>query len=113
MTFFSRIRKPLGMHGIVPQIDGTDILRTVAYVGQELRLPLDFKIIQTPTTLNQVNSGMYDYLRHISNDSTFATSTLQILIEERQTVHRERWNQNRSSPKFKVGDAFKAHVQVQ
>ena len=64
------------------QIDSTDILRSVTAVGQELRFSLDIKILQTPTTLNQANSGMYDYLRHVLNNSKFATSILRILAKE-------------------------------
>ena len=44
---------------------------------------------------------MYEYLWHVSNNSQFATSILQILVKYRRTVHRERWNQNWSSPNLK------------
>ena len=94
-------------------IDGTDILGRVAAVGRELRFLLDTERPQTPITLNQGNCGMYEYIRHVSNNSQFATAILHILIKERRTAHRERWNQNWSDPEFKVGDANKDHVQVQ
>ena len=69
-------------------IYGTDILRSVAAVGQEFRFTLDVKILQAPTTLNQGNCSMYEYLRHVSNNSQFLTSILQIIIEEQRTAHR-------------------------
>ena len=75
-------------------IDGTDILISVAAVGREFRVLLDVELLKTPTTLKQGNSGLYEYLRHVSNKSHFATSIFQIIIKERRTAHRERWNQN-------------------
>ena len=97
---------------IIP-IDSTYILRSVTAVSWEFRFLLDIKIIQTPTTLDQGDSGMYEYIRHVWNNSQFGTSILHILAKERRTAHRDRWNKNRSCPKFKFGDAVEAHVQVQ
>ena len=57
-------------------IEGTDILRSVAAVGRELRFLLDVKLLQNPTTLNQGHSGMYDYLWRVLNNSQYATSIL-------------------------------------
>ena len=42
--------------------DGTDIIRSVADVVRKLRFLLDIKLLETPTTLNQGNYGMYEYL---------------------------------------------------
>ena len=93
-------------------IDGTDIIRSFAAVVWELHFLVEVKLLQTPTNLNQGNYGLYEYLWHVSNNSQFATSILQILIKERQTAHREQWNQNQSAPEFKVDGAVEAHVQV-
>ena len=49
----------------------------------------------------------------MSCDSQFATSVLQTLLEERRTMHRERWNKDRTSHQFAKGDVVKAHIQVQ
>ena len=56
----------------------------------------------TPTTLNQGNSGLYEYLWHVSNTSQFETSILHILVKERRNTHREQWNQNLSAPNLKL-----------
>ena len=48
----------------------------------------------------------------MSNDSAFAISVLQVLIEERRTAHRLQWNTDCAAKLFKVGDVVKAHVQV-
>ena len=64
------------------QINVTDIIIKVAAVSLEFRLLLDFKLLQTPETLNQSNSGLYEYLQHVKNNSQFAMSILQILIDE-------------------------------
>ena len=48
----------------------------------------------------------------MSNESTFVTSILQVLIKERRTAYRTRWNENRAAKEFKVGDVVKAHIQV-
>ena len=50
-------------------IDGKYIIRSVAAVGHELHFPLDVKLLQTATTLNQGNFGLYEYLRHVLNNS--------------------------------------------
>ena len=52
-------------------IDGTYIIRSVAAIGQEFRFPLDIGLLQTPTNLNQGNYGLYEYIRHISNNYQF------------------------------------------
>ena len=75
-------------------IYGIDILRSVAAVGRELYFSLDVELLQTPTTLDQGNSGLYEYLWHVSNNSQFATSIIHISIKERRTAHRERRDQN-------------------
>ena len=59
------------------------------------------------------NSALFQYLRNVSCDSQFATSVLQTLLEERRTMHRERWNKDRTSHQFAKGDVVKAHIQVQ
>ena len=81
-------------------INDTDIIRSVAAVIQELRSPLDVKILQIPTTLNQGNSGLYEYLWHVSNNSQFTTSILHTLINELRIEHRERWNQKSILPQI-------------
>ena len=69
-------------------IDGIDILRSVSSAGWEFRFLLDVKLIQTPTTLNQGNSGLYEYLWNLSNKTQFTTPILNILVEERRNAHR-------------------------
>ena len=59
----------------------------------------------------QDQSELYNYLRDVSNNSQFATSILQGLIEERQHTRRTRWNNQRLAEAFKVGDVVIAHVQ--
>ena len=74
---------------------------------------LDVELLQTPKTQTKFNYGMYEYLWHVLNNSQFATLILHILIKERGTVHREWWDQSRSTSKFKVSYAVKSQVQVQ
>ena len=56
-------------------------------------------------------SALYIYLRNVSTDSKFVTYVLQILIEERRTAHCNRWNSQRATKSFYVGDVVKSHVQ--
>ena len=97
----------------ITPIDATGILRSVADFGREFRFQLEAELLQTPTTLNQGNASMYGYLQHVSNNSQFATSILQILVEEQWTGHGEWWNKNQSAPEFKVEYAVEAPAQVQ
>ena len=97
----------------IAQIDITDILRSVTVFGWGFRFLLDVELLKTPTALNQGNYGIYYYLWHFLNNSQFSKSIPYILFKEWRTTHRERCNQNRYAPKFKVGNASKSHVQVQ
>ena len=51
-------------------------------------------------------------LRSVSDESAFALSIVQILVEERHEYHRQRHNSNTNKCSLKVGDVVKAHVQV-
>ena len=94
-------------------IDDTDIPRCLAAVGRHFKFPMDVALSADPTLNDDSQSALFTYLRDVSNDSQFATAVLQILIEERRTAHRDRWNSKRAAKQFKVGDVVKAHVQVQ
>ena len=95
-------------------IDDNDIPRSVVGVGRHFKFPMDVKLSGTPT-LNTSNQPppLYSYLRDVSNDSEFAISVFKVLIEERRTAHRERWNEGKEITPFAVGDVVKAYVQVQ
>ena len=94
-------------------IDDTDIPRSLAAVGRHFAFPMDIDLHQLPSLNCDNNSALFKYLRDVSNDSTFAISILQVLIEERRSAHRLRWNKDRDVNQFHVGDVVKAHVQVQ
>ena len=55
-----------------------------------------------PTMNGPYNSTLYNYIRDVSNNSLFATSVLQILIEERRATHCDRWNDQRVAKKTKL-----------
>ena len=78
----------------VTLINGTDVLRSFYAVIREFCFLLGIELLQTPTNLNQGNSGMYEYLQHVLNNYQSTTSILQIFVEEQWTAHRERCNQN-------------------
>lgn len=94
-------------------IDGTDVVRSLAAVGRAFRFPLDVELSPSPTLNDESNSHLYQYLRDVSNESQFALSIVQILVEERRQSHQDHHNKNKTQPSFKVGDIVKAHVQVQ
>lgn len=112
-TNFMRIAKTTQYAWNSAPIDGTDIVRSMAAVGRDFRFPLDVKLSELPQPNDPANNALYNYLRDVSNDSTFATSVLKILIEERRLMHQTRLNQNKVKSNLKVGDIVKAHVQVQ
>ena len=85
----------------------------MATVGRESRFPLDVELYPTPSLNNIHNSALFQYLRNVDSDSVFATSVLQILIEERRVTHREHYNKNKLACTLKFGDVVKAHVQFQ
>ena len=85
----------------------------MAAVGRDFRFPLDVDLAPTPTLNDNNNSALFSYLRDVSNDSAFATSVLQCLIEERRQAHKNRANMEKEPSTLKVGDVVKAHVQVQ
>ena len=97
-------------------IDGTDVTRSMAAIGREFRFPLDVSFLPDPKLNDKNQTALHRYLRDVSNDSKFATSIVQVLIEERRLAHVERHNNTlpkNAAPEFKVGDVVKAHVQVQ
>ena len=93
-------------------IDDTDISRSMAAVGRDFKFPMDVELSAMPTINDNKNSALYKYLRDVSNDSKFATSVVQILVDERREAHRLRWNKDKVEQLFEVGDVVKAHVQV-
>ena len=70
-------------------IDNTDIPRYVAAVGNHFKFPMDVQLNKTPELNDTDHSALYNYLRDVSFDSTFAMSVLQVLIEEHRTAHRD------------------------
>ena len=112
-TNFMRIAKTTQYAWNSAPIDNTDIARSMAAVGRDFRFPLDVKLSKLPTLNDPNNNALYNYLRDVSTESTFAISVLQILIEERRLLHQQRINKDRKQSNFKVGDIVKAHVQIQ
>ena len=63
------------------------IPRNLAAVGRHFKFSIDVDLDDVPT-INCINiSALYAYLCDVSNDSQFATSVLQFLIEERRTAY--------------------------
>lgn len=112
-TSFDRIAKTSQYAWNSAPIDNTDIVRSLPAVGREFRFPLDINLSTLPTLNDNNNTALYEYLRDVSDDSIFATSVLQILIEERRISHRNRMNESTTKSPLKVGDIVKAHVQIQ
>jgi hypothetical protein len=93
-------------------IDDTDVTRSMVAVGRDFRFPIDVELSPTPTLNDSRNSALFNYLRNVSNDSKFAQSLVEILVQERRERHRDRHNKDKVQPQFKLGDVVKAHVQV-
>ena len=64
----------------------TDMSRSVAAVGCHFKFPMDIKFSGSLTLNSPDQSSVYSYLRDVSNDSIFATSILQALIDERKKI---------------------------
>ena len=93
-------------------IDDTDISRSMAALGRDFKFPMDVELSAMPVINDNQNSALFKYLRDVSNNSKFATSVVQILVEERREAHRLRWNKDKIEQLFELGDVVKAHVQV-
>ena len=59
------------------------------------------------------HNSLFNYLRDVFTDSTFLLCILHVLIGERRTAYRDRQNGGKIQCWLKIGDAVKAHVQVQ
>lgn len=93
--------------------DGTDIIRSIPTIGRELRFMLDIELQDLATlTANNANSTL-EYLLLNHTDRSFATSILQILIEDRRVKHAERINNNRNIITYKAGDLVMTRTEVQ
>ena len=88
-------------------------MRSVTALGREFRIIIDTELLESPTLNPGNNEKLFKYLRDVSTNSTFMTAVLKIIVEERQTAHRERWNNGNVLQLFQVRDVVKAHVQVQ
>ena len=93
-------------------IDNTDITRSMAAVGRDFYFPLDVEMMPSPTLNSPENANLFQYLRDVSNESTFALSIVQILVKERCKYHQNRQNMTTTECTLQVGDIVKAHVQV-
>ena len=82
-------------------------------MGRYFKFPMDLKLKKTPELNDTNHSALYGYLRDVSIASTFAATVLRVLVEERRTAHRNRWNTKRAAKTFQIGDVIKAHVQAQ
>ena len=94
-------------------INNTDVIQSLAAVGREFRFPLDVQLSPSPTLNDESNSHLFQYLRDVSNESQFALSIVQILVEERRQSHQDHHNKDKVPAAFKVGNIVKDHVQVQ
>ena len=60
------------------------------------------------------NYDLFQYSRDVFTESQFATSFLQVLVEERRKLYQERHNSTiTATTSLKVEDIVKAHVKVQ
>ena len=73
---------------------------------------MDVHLSAAPSLNCEDHTALYSYLRDVSVDSIFATSVLQVLVEEHRTAHCTQWNEQRTAKSFKIGDVVKARVQV-
>ena len=89
-----------------------DIPKCLAAVGRHFKFPMDVALSADLTMNDDDQTALFTYLHDVSNDSQFIADVLQILIEERRTAHRDRWNSKRATKQFKVGDVVNVHVQV-
>ena len=55
-------------------------------VGRIFKFPMDVEFEDIPELNSANNSALFIYLRDVSNESKFATSVLQVLIEERRAA---------------------------
>jgi len=94
-------------------IDNTEVVRSLAAVGQEFCFQLDVELSVIPPINDASNSALTNYFRDVSIESKFAVSVVQVLIEERRLAHHERVNKDKIVSCLQVGNIVKAHVQVQ
>ena len=59
-----------------------DISRSLAAVGREFQFPLDIELSTIPELNDESNLTLYNYLWNVSLDTVFATSVVQVLVEE-------------------------------
>jgi len=81
-----------------PPIDGTDVVRSLAAVGRAFIFPLDVELSPSPTLNDETNSHLYQYLRDVSDESQFALSIVQILVEERRQSLQDRHHKDKTQP---------------
>ena len=51
-------------------------------MGREFQFPLDIELSTIPELNDESNLTLYNYLWNVSLDTVFATSVVQVLVEE-------------------------------
>jgi hypothetical protein len=97
-------------------IDGTDVIRSVPAMGREFRFPFDLTFdADSPAAspLPDASTAILDYIKQTSTHVDFARRVVELVIADRRTAHRDRVNEGRSAPSFKIDDLVLVRVQVQ
>ena len=89
------------------------IIRSIPVIERELRFPLDIDLSGLPPIVSNNSESVVSYLRLIDSNRNFASAILKIIIENRRTVHTERFNNIRIIVIMLSGDLFMASTTVQ
>ena len=93
-------------------IDETDIIRSVPYIGCELKFLIEINTGKLPSVIDSFSESIGVYLHYIQNDVEFLRQLLVWLLDDRHTIRRERTNEKQHLVVYKPGDIYMAHIIV-
>ena len=73
-------------------IDGTDIIRSVSVIGQELRYHFYISLTDTPAMIDNPSDSVTQYSRYLQRGILFSQHLLVHFVEDWRLIHREHIN---------------------
>ena len=96
----------------ISPINNIDIPHSISAIGRVFRFSLYIELIGIPNLSYAKGTTLYNYFCSVSADSAFATSIVQVLVEEGRKAHAPSTLGKKMEPEFQIGDFVKNHVQV-
>jgi hypothetical protein len=95
-------------------VDMTDVQRSIAAIGQELRFPLDHSLEEdSPIGLREEGRYVVEFVHDLRHFMSYQLQILTLINEEHRAHHQAKHNAMVKTQFFQHGDVVLCHRQVQ